>query len=341
MELNKKFILNIIVSIFILFIIYGFIKLVSPFIISIFIATIFSVVYYPVYKKLKRKKINETFASFLTVLLVFFTIVLPFSLFFWLLFKEAKIIYPQVVSYIDDGFFSFNIKLPDFIPISSIDLKEIILTNLNEIRSSITKVGIGIIKNIFFFFVNFFIMLISMFFMLKDGENIIKWFVDIIPFENRYIEGILNQFSLTTNAIVRGIILTAFIQGIVAMIGFYLVSFPSPVILGFFTMLSAMIPFLGTSVVTVPVVVYYYLREDILSSIFLLIWGVFIVSLIDNFLRPIFIGRNANIPVALVFLGIVGGLRTYGPIGLFIGPIFVSMLITVLEIYKEGIKKKI
>ena len=70
------------------------------------------------------------------------------------------------------------------------------------------------------------------------------------------------------------------------------------------------------------------------------IWGVFVVGLVDNIVRPVFIGKNAKLPVALVFLGIIGGLRTYGPMGLFIGPIFVSIIITILEIYKEDIKKK-
>jgi len=341
MGLNKKFIINILVSILIIFIIYGFIKLISPFIFAIFLSIIFSVVYYPIYKKLIEKKIKESISSFITVMLVLFTIVLPFFIFFWLLFKEAKIIYPEMISYIEKGNLSLNLKLPDFVPFSSIDFKEIILTNLDEIRTSIVKSGINIIKNIFFFFVNFFVMLISMFFMLKDGKKIIGWIVEIMPFENKYVEGILNQFSITTNAIIRGILLTAFVQGIIAIIGFYLVGFISPIILGFFTMLSALIPFVGTSTVTIPIAIYYYLKGDISSSIFLFMWGIFVVGLVDNIVRPIFIGKNANIPIALVFLGIIGGIRVYGPIGIFIGPIFVSILITVLEIYKSDIKNKI
>jgi len=340
MNLSKKFILNILVSIFILFLIYGFIRLISPFVISIFFSIIFSVIYYPLYKKLIDKKIKDSVASLITIFLMFITIVLPFSVFFWLLFKEAKNIYPELISYINNNPFVFKLNLPDFIPLSYIDIKEIVLTNLDEIRKVITRSGLEIIKNIFFFFVNFFVMFVSMFFMLKDGKKIISWVVEIIPFENKYVEGILNQFSITTNAIIRGIILTAFVQGIVAIIGLYIIGVPSPILIGAFVMMAALIPFVGTSVVTLPVAFYYYLKGDLYSGIFMFIWGVFVVGLVDNIVRPVFIGKNAKLPVALVFLGIIGGLRTYGPMGLFIGPIFVSIIITILEIYKEDIKNK-
>jgi len=340
MNLSKKFILNILVSIFILFLIYGFIRLISPFVISIFFSIIFSVIYYPLYKKLVDKKIKDSVASLITIFLMFITIVLPFSVFFWLLFKEAKNIYPELISYINNNPFVFKLNLPDFIPLSYIDIKEIVLTNLDEIRKVITRSGLEIIKNIFFFFVNFFVMFVSMFFMLKDGKKIISWVVEIIPFENKYVEGILNQFSITTNAIIRGIILTAFVQGIVAIIGLYIIGVPSPILIGAFVMMAALIPFVGTSVVTLPVAFYYYLKGDLYSGIFMFIWGVFVVGLVDNIVRPVFIGKNAKLPVALVFLGIIGGLRTYGPMGLFIGPIFVSIIITILEIYKEDIKNK-
>jgi len=340
MNLSKKFILNILVSIFILLLIYGFIRLISPFVISIFFSIIFSVIYYPLYKKLVDKKIKDSVASLITIFLMFITIVLPFSVFFWLLFKEAKNIYPELISYINNNPFVFKLNLPDFIPLSYIDIKEIVLTNLDEIRKVITRSGLEIIKNIFFFFVNFFVMFVSMFFMLKDGKKIISWIVEIIPFENKYVEGILNQFSITTNAIIRGIILTAFVQGIVAIIGLYIIGVPSPILIGAFVMMAALIPFVGTSVVTLPVAFYYYLKGDLYSGIFMFIWGVFVVGLVDNIVRPVFIGKNAKLPVALVFLGIIGGLRTYGPMGLFIGPIFVSIIITILEIYKEDIKNK-
>jgi len=298
------------------------------------------VIYYPLYKKLVDKKIKDSVASLITIFLMFITIVLPFSVFFWLLFKEAKNIYPELISYINNNPFVFKLNLPDFIPLSYIDIKEIVLTNLDEIRKVITRSGLEIIKNIFFFFVNFFVMFVSMFFMLKDGKKIISWVVEIIPFENKYVEGILNQFSITTNAIIRGIILTAFVQGIVAIIGLYIIGVPSPILIGAFVMMAALIPFVGTSVVTLPVAFYYYLKGDLYSGIFMFIWGVFVVGLVDNIVRPVFIGKNAKLPVALVFLGIIGGLRTYGPMGLFIGPIFVSIIITILEIYKEDIKNK-
>ncbi|MCX7648004.1 MAG: AI-2E family transporter [Elusimicrobiales bacterium] len=336
-SLNRRFILNVIVSILILIIIYGFIKLISPFILAIFLGIIFSVVYYPVYSFFINKKINENISAFLSVIFMFVTIVVPFLLFGWLLFKEAKMIYPQTIDYLNNNIYKMKLNIPSFIPFSSLDIKEILVTNLEEFQRAILKSGGGIIKNIFFFFVNFFVMLISMFFLFKDGKKLLNWLIELVPLENKYIERILMQFSVTTNSIIKGVLLTAFVQGIVAALGYYIAGLNSPIMLGFLVIFSALIPFLGTSMVTIPVAIYCYLTKDFTTTIFIFIWGMFVVGLIDNFVRPIFIGKNAKLPIALVFLGIIGGLKTYGPIGIFLGPIFVSVIITLLEIYKEKI----
>ncbi|MEF3281034.1 MAG: AI-2E family transporter [Elusimicrobiota bacterium] len=337
--LNKRFIVNIIVAIFFLFIIYGFIKLISPFVISIFLAIIFSVIYYPIYDFLISRKINKNIASVMTLLLMLFTFVLPLIIFGWLLFKEARVIYPEMAEYINN-ISNFKLNIHGFIPISNIDLKEIIVSNFENIHKAIMKTGLSIIKNIFMFFVNFFVMIILMFFSFKDGKYLLKWIIEIIPFDSGYIERILSRFSQTTNAIMRGVLLTAFIQGIVASIGYYIAGLSSPVLLGFFVIFSALIPFVGTATITIPITIYVYFNYDLTMTIFVLIWGVFVVGLIDNIIRPLLIGKDAQLPISLVFLGLVAGIKSYGPVGLFLGPIFVSIIITILKIYKENIQSK-
>ncbi len=338
-NLNRKFILNLVVAILVLVLIYGFIRLISPFIFAIFLTVIFSIIYYPFYEFLLKKNINKNIVSFLSVIAIFLTIVIPFVFFGWMLFKEAKLVYPQTISYLIN-LKEINIPLPSFIPLSSSELKEIIITNMEEIQKTILKSGFNVLKNVFFFFVNMFVMFFTMFFIFKDGKNLLSWLIDIIPLENRYIERILNQFSLTVNSIIKGVIFTAFIQGVVASIGYYIFGLKSPFLLGFMVMFSALVPFIGTSLITIPVAIYSYFTMDFYLFLFIALWGVLVVGMVDNFVRPFLIGRSARLPIALIFLGIIGGIKTYGPVGIFIGPIFVSIIITLLEIYKEKISIK-
>ncbi|MBP7795715.1 MAG: AI-2E family transporter [Elusimicrobiales bacterium] len=334
-SLNKRFIINIIFAVFTLLFLYGFVKLIIPFLSAFFLSIIFAIVFYPVYEFFLKKKINNTISAFLAIFCFLFTIVIPSIIFGWLLINEVKDIYPQTISYLNQNMPRIKVNLPEFIPLSSFDLDNIIISNIGTIQQVILKYAGNVIKNIFFFFVNFFVMILSMFFFFKDGKNLLKWLMDIIPLNKNYLEKISFQFSSTTNAIIRGVVLTAFIQGIIASIGFYIAGISSPLLLGFFVILSAFVPFIGTTLVTIPVAVFAFFKSTG-SGVFLLVWGVLIVGVVDNLIRPIFIGKGAKLPLGLVFLGILGGIKAYGPIGIFVGPIFVSIIITILEMYKEN-----
>lgn len=331
-RISKRFVVNIIISVFVVLLIYGFIKLISPFIISLFLSIIFTVVFYPIYSFFRRVKFSETISAFLSTLSVLIIFIVPIFIFGWLLFKEARLIYPSIMEHYNNLDLS-KIKIPQFIPISASDIKEIITSNIDQIQKSILKSGGAVVKNIFFFFVNLSVMFVSMFFFFKDGKKILDYIINIIPFSNDSIERILKQFEISVNSIIRGMILTAFIQGVVAMFGFYIAGLSSPALLGLFVMLSALIPFIGTATVSVPVIIYCYFTKPFVIFIFVFIWSFFIVGLVDNFIRPILIGNFARMPVGLVFLGIIGGVKSFGPVGFFIGPIFIAVFLTLIDIY--------
>ncbi|MCX7905158.1 MAG: AI-2E family transporter [Elusimicrobiales bacterium] len=336
-KISKRFVINIVMSVFVIVFIYSFIKLISPFLISLFLGVIFTVVFQPIHVFLKRLNFDQNVVSFFSTITVLIIFIVPLSLFGWLLFKEAKLIYPSIVEYYNNIDLS-KIKIPYFIPITATDIKEIITANIDQIQKSILRFGGLFIKNIFFFFVNLSIMFISMFFFFRDGKKILNYLIDIIPFSNDSVEKVLRQFEISVNSIIRGIILTAFLQGIIATIGFYIAGLASPALLGLFVMISALIPFIGTAIVTIPVIIYCYFTKTFAVFLFLLVWGFFVVGLIDNFIRPILIGNFSKMPIGLVFLGIVGGVRTFGPIGIFIGPIFIAVFLTVIDIYLKDKK---
>lgn len=341
MKLNKSVIFNIFFIAILIILIYNLLKIVYPFSSAIFVALVLSILYYPINMYLRKKGLNNISSAAISTSIVFVTIIIPITFFAWNLLKESRELYPKTLSYLNNSqSFALTIQLPSFIKSETLDFKEIALKNVEQIQNKIVSSGTKILKNIFFFLVDFFVMLFTLFFIFKDGDRFLKWLVELLPMNNDHIYMVLNQFYLTVKAIAKGVLLTASIQGIIAGIGYYIAGISSPVLLGTMTAFSAMIPFIGTSLIWAPVAIGAFFFKSNTAGIFLAIWGFLVVSLLDNFLRPMLIGRETKIPFFLLFIGLFGGLRVYGPMGLFVGPILVSMVSTFLDIYREQLKNK-
>lgn len=340
MNLNKKQVFNIFFVGILLILIYHMIRILSPFIAPIFLAVSFAIIFHPLNLYLRRKNFNVNIAAGLSTMSVFLVVIIPTLVFGWFLFKETRDLYPKTLAYLNGNpGINLTIKLPDMLPLPDLDLKEIALKNVEGIQDKILKSGTRILKNIFFIIVDFFVMILTLFVIFRDGDKVMKWLIDITPMDSEHKHRLVNQFYLTVIAVVKGLLLTAVIQGIAGGIGYYIAGAPSPVLLGMFTSFSAIIPFIGTSTVWLPLSAGMFFFESHVSGIFIFLWGALVVGLLDNVLRPILIGREAKLPVFLLFIGIFGGLRIYGPLGLFLGPILVSMVITFLQIYREHIAK--
>ncbi len=341
MKLNKSAIFNIFFIAILAILIYSLLKIIYPFFSPIFVALVLALLYYPINIHLRKKGFNDIVSAAIATLAVFITIIIPITFFSWNLLKESKELYPKTLSYLNNNqSLELTIQLPSLIKSETLDFKEIALKNVEQIQNKIVNSGAKILKNVFFFLVDFFVMLFTLFFIFKDGDRFLKWMVELLPMDNAHIYMILNQFYLTVKAIAKGVLLTASIQGIIAGVGYYIAGISSTVLLGTMTAFSAMIPFVGTSLIWAPVAIGAFFFKSKAVGIFIAIWGFFVVSLLDNFLRPILIGRETKIPFFLLFIGLFGGLRIYGPMGLFVGPILVSMVSTFLDIYREQLKNK-
>ncbi|MEW5952028.1 MAG: AI-2E family transporter [Elusimicrobiota bacterium] len=341
LKLDKNHLFNIFFVGIMIVLLYNLLKIISPFLSPIFVAVVFSVVYYPFNITLRKKTGNNNAAAVLCTASVILTVILPLAVFGWLLLKESKEIYPKTLSYINDNSsLNLTIQLPSFMKSESLDLKEIGLKNIEQIQDKIIKSGTKVLKNIFFFLVDFFVMIFTLFFLFREGDKFLKWVVEIIPMDSSHIYTVLNQFYITVIAITKGLLLTAAAQGAAAGLGYYAFGAPSPILLGTLTSFGALIPFIGTSVIWAPVAIGMFFFKSHTAGILVALWGFFVVGLLDNFLRPLLIGKEAKLPFFMLFLGLFGGLRIYGPMGLFVGPILVSMVATFLQIYKEHLKTR-
>ena len=322
-----------------LFLLYQLLKILSPFLGAILVAGTLALIFYPGHLWIKsRLTANNNFASALSTLAVLLTVVLPLLVFGWLLLKESKEIYPKTNQWLYN--FSqtgMDFRMPEGLrSLWDIDAGDVVLGNIKNLQENIMKSGGTILKNIFFFFVNFLVIIATLFAFFRDGERLLHWLIDLMPMDADHKYRIANQLYMTTIAVVRGILLTAGLQGLMGAIGYALAGVPAPILLGVLTFFAALVPFVGTGLVWIPLGAAFIFKNDMFTGVFILLWGALVIGLIDNIIRPILIGQKAKLPIFLLFLGIFGGLRVYGPIGIFMGPLLISCLIVFLQIYKEA-----
>jgi predicted PurR-regulated permease PerM len=180
----------------------------------------------------------------------------------------------------------------------------------------------------------FFLMLFVLFFILRDGPNWFARVAALLPLAQRTRDALFTRLGKVLRAVVYGCGLTAMAQGALLTIGFAICGLSGPIVFGVLASVLALLPFGGAALVWVPGVLYLFATGSIGLGIFLLAWGG-VVSFADNFIRPAIISRYTPVPTLLVFLGVIGGVTAFGPIGFVIGPV-ILVLATELLRYTEG-----
>ncbi len=219
--------------------------------------------------------------------------------------------------------------------LQGVDIKAVLLKGMSQFSSLMAVQLGGLLKNTLLFAVDLAITIIALFFFFRDGRALTVLVAGLLPFTKEQQEAIVRKFRDTFTAVINGIFLVALLQGIMTGIGLAVFGVPFPVLWGFLAAVLALFPVGGAALVWVPAAVWLYLTGSTSGSILLACWGVVFVSLPDNFLKPLLIGRKANIPTSLLILGILGGLQVYGFLGILAGPLVVTMLTVFVQIYRE------
>lgn len=184
----------------------------------------------------------------------------------------------------------------------------------------------------------------TLFFCFRDGDEAVRQLhLGLIHFLGKYQDFYLKAVADTTRAVVYGQVLAGMGQGLVAGIGYAVAGVQAPALFGVLTALLALIP-MGAMLIWVTIGVGLILTGKMLAGVGLLLWGVFVISTIDNLIRPIVISGTGQVPFLLVMFGIIGGLNAFGPIGLFLGPVILSVLLSVwqawLKLQYDGLESK-
>ncbi len=183
-------------------------------------------------------------------------------------------------------------------------------------------------------FIHFFMMLFMLFFLLRDGHQMLGRLVHLVPLAPQRRGELLLLVSNTTRAVVYGEVLTALAQGVLVGIGFAIAGLPSALVFGVLAAALALLPVGGSAIVWMPAVVFLLATSQWGLALFMLIWGTG-VSVSDNLMRPFLISTQAPVSTLAVFIGVIGGISAFGMIGVIIGPVLLTVLVALLRFLNE------
>ncbi len=316
-------------------------------------ACIIAYMFYPVYKRLNNKIKRKTISALITSVLVVIVITLPFFFIVNAVSKETYTNYILAKQKIASGSL-FNMDctenqgtvcmISDFFKesVSNPQVRYYLENTNQKVTSFIVNSASDFLFSLPMIILNFFIMVFITFYLFKDGVSFITKIEKLLPIKKHHQKNILKRFDDVTYAVIYGQLLIALAQGVLGTIGFFIFGVPSPIFWGAVMAFFALIPFIGTPIIWLPaslmLIVNGYAQADnglITKGILLLLYGMFIISTIDNILKPKVIGERAKLHPVFVLLGVLGGITLFGVVGLVVGPLIFAILITSIQIYEE------
>lgn len=312
----------------------------KPYLGALFVALVFSVVFRPLFEALYKKIRNAGASSALTLAILFLVILIPATLFGFFIFDDAERLYESaregtpLLDRLDATLLPFEGYLQEIVPNAKLHLSEYVSTALSFLVDNFGSVFRGSIRLVF----HTLIMLLALFYFLRDGAKFRNYIISLSPLANEYDERILQRLETAISSVVKGKLLIVLIQGILASIGFFIFGVPHPVLWGALASLSALIPMVGVALVFVPAVIYLFVSASVVAAAGLLVSGV-VIGTVDNILGPLLFEKGLQMPPLLILLSVLGGFVFFGPVGFLAGPVTLSLLFALLDIYPLLVKQ--
>ena len=311
-------------------------------------------VFYSLYAKVKALFRNrEILASLFFTVFIMITLILPMSWFIGTLSNEAYEFYSKSsdrvsLSKLKQIVKSDPVWAERFKKINNMTGLEITPETIEDLASSIGKnVGLflyeqvrAIASNLLNFLIQFFLMALTMYYLFKDGVRLKQYFFQLLPVPEDHLEKLAHKFHEMGRAIVVGNGLSGIVQGILGGLGFYFFGLDSPFLWGTVICFMAFLPIIGASAVFIPTTIILCLNGNSGLGLGYLIYNLSYSSVIEYLVKPRLIGQGMQMNALLVFIGIIGGIKVFGILGIVYGPLIITVFLTLAEIYRLEYRNK-
>jgi predicted PurR-regulated permease PerM len=326
--------------------------LLWPFLSVIILAIVVSGVFAPVYRFI-HQKLNSSLSSLLTCILIFLVLFLPLSFFVGILANEAWDLYLTARGALQNKPFMELLEKSDIFDTINLFLAKFKIQITGEqLNKAIAEIGrvVGlflyeqarsITTNVFKFIVNFFFMLLIIFYLLIDSPRLVAFIVKLSPLPEDQDQKLIQKFKDIAAAILLGNGLGGVIQGTLGGMVFALFGIKSPVLWGVIMALLAFLPIVGIGAVFIPAAIMLFLQGRFAAGIFFIVFYIIVSVGIEYFFKPRLVGQRVRMHTLIVFLSIIGGLKLFGILGIIYGPLVVTAFLTLAEIYQASYQQMI
>lgn len=316
-----------------------------PFLTSIAWALIIAVTFHPVHDRIHRILRNRSATALVSIVIVILIFIVPAMLLGLATISELKNTFQSLSerSAAEGGWTPYLHRISDAvsrwiggqIQTPAFDLKRELLSRLSQISSLAGSMATSVVGNVTSVLVHGILTLFILFFMLRDGHSARRLLAAVIPLGHDQVERLFNSVTDTIIADMYGVIAIAIAQGLLMVLAFWVLGLPSPFLWGAVSAVVSLLPIGGTALVWLPGSIILAASGHWAKGIILLAWGAGVVGMLATVGQPIVLGRRAKLHTLQIFLGLLGGIQAFGLIGLFLGPIIISVTHALFHIIRE------
>jgi len=334
-----------------LVVLYETFVILEPFLAPIMLGAVLVTVTYPVFQRIReRMRGSADRAALVMLFFITFTILLPAFLIIVLLVQEANVVVKHLQSGdmertlhrldIDNRMPWLKRVAPNFDP-AAINPAHVIIPVAQKAPAWIAEHGASVVSGIAGLTIGLFLVLLSAYFFFVEAETIIAEAANLSPLPSRYNHQFAENFKGVIDATFRGQVLTSLSQGLFIGIGLAIAGIPGAILWGAVATVLSLLPVVGSAVVWIPAALYLYVAASIgdrsyFGAIFLTVWGVVVVPVIEHVVRPWAMKGKMHLPAVPLLVAVLGGMEAFGFVGLIVGPLVFSLLMSIIDIYKHS-----
>jgi len=328
----------------------GFIWILLPYYAALFWATILAVIFHPLQRRLHmRFKGRANLAAATSLIVVLLMVVLPMILISGALVQEIATAYKRISS----GEFNLGLYVTQVVealpPTVHNALSFLGLGDLTGIQQKVTQgalaggrfiatqaVSLG--QNTAHLLIGLGVMLYVLFFLLRDGAQLARHIKQFIPLSEEHKQHFIRKFATVIRATVKGNIVVAITQGSLGGIMFWILGIQGALLWGVVMTLLSLLPAVGAALIWAPVAVYFMVSGAYVEGIVLAAFGVLVIGLIDNLLRPTLVGKDTKLPDWIILVSTLGGLSVFGLNGFVLGPLAAALFMSAWDLFPSAVR---
>jgi predicted PurR-regulated permease PerM len=315
--------------------------MLRPFVGVLAWAIVLVIILYPIHKRLARRIKHRSLSALISCLLVVFVVVLPLTLLSLAVAEELAKVIPklpadisQVMSSQTPLFGRVSEWLQTRLGIETSRSQEFLVEQLKRSSEFLLGFSWNLLGNIVGSIVKAFFVLFTMYYLFRDGEDIVKRLPAVLPLGRQQGERLIARIQEVVSASVYGVVSIAALQGLLGGFAFWLLGIPSPILWAVLMMFICMIPIAGSFLIWLPLSIYLMATGHWTKAVLLIVWGALIVSTIDNFLRPKLIRNQTKLHELFVFFSVLGGISVFGLLGIVLGPVVLAITLGLLQTFQ-------